>query len=335
MKEVKIEFKVDDVNDIISLTNSDYFTAYRISTIDTVSKLVVSAKSPYHEVFNRNGVYILVEDDCKNPPKFYVGKARPFSKRFVSHCSKTQSFKQSHLHWTDGIFIVGENGKFSKWGSDEVEWFEDRLLKAIIKAGKYQTTNTPSATFSGGTVDAGLCEKQLADIKVIVRLLGYPKLFGDDNAGKISAPVTSNVATGKKAVSGNANMYNGLSSVVIRALMTHLFKKGLITTSDIKSFLAPSSHLAYKIGSASAVTMMTDYVNRSKKFSGKARYYNDKYTFNGKDYALSSQLYPRSVPSFLSMASKHGLSQSDVANLCPNPGLVLKFFAEIKAGNLK
>lgn len=86
MKDVKIEFKVDDVNGIISLTNSDYFTAYHISTMDKVSKLVASKKSPYHEVFGRNGVYLLVEDDCKNPPRFYVGKARPFQSRFVSAC---------------------------------------------------------------------------------------------------------------------------------------------------------------------------------------------------------------------------------------------------------
>ena len=336
MRPIKIEFKVDDSNGIVSLTNSDYFTAYRISTSNTVSKLVVSKKSPYRDVFGRNGVYILVEDDCKNPPRFYVGKARPFSKRFVPHCSSAQSFKQSHLHWTDGIFIVGENAKFSKWGSDEVEWFEHRLLKAIITAGNYKVTNNPSATFAGGSVDEILCEKQLSDIKVIIGLLGYPKLFGEPNKSSTPTTIPQILNLRAKNPRRTSNQFKGMSATVVRALMKHLFTSGLITVSDIKSFIAPSSHLAYKIGSSSAVTMMTDYVNHARKYGGQLRYYSDKYSFKGRLYALSSQLYPRSIPSFLKMALRHGLSENDVAKLCGSKtNVALKFFAEIKNGNLK
>ena len=209
MKDVKVEFKVDDVNGIISLTNSDYFTAYRISTMDRVSKLVVSKKSPYHDVFGRYGVYLLVEDDCKNPPKFYVGKARPFKSRFVSHCSPSQSFKQSHLHWTDCIFIVGEKAKFSKWGSDEVEWFEDKLLKAINATGNYKTTNSPSGTFAGGSVDELLCEKQLADIKQIIGLLGYPKLFNDSMFSDSALMATAKINAKTKATTLKVGLQKG------------------------------------------------------------------------------------------------------------------------------
>ena len=178
----------------------------------------------------------------------------------------------------------------------------------------------------------------MSDIKQVIGLLGYPKLFGDSKSASQILPSTVKTNAHKIAKTHNSgsNPYKGMSSIVIQALMKHLFNNGLITASDIKEFVCPSSHLAYKIGSGTAVTMMTDYVNRTKKFGGNVRYYNDKYTFKGKDYALSSQLYPRCIPGFLAMALKHGLSENDVAKLCgAKASIVLKFFAEIRAGNLK
>jgi len=153
--------------------------------------------------------------------------------------------------------------------------------------------------------------------------------------GKPSKAGKKNSANNPKSAQTGAGQYRGMSAIVVRSLMRHLFAKGLIKASDIKMFTDASSHLQFKIGSASICTVMVDHAKAARKIGGAIRYYPEKFTFRKKDYALCSQLYPRSVAKFLDMALKHGLTEDDVAKLCPDPTVAKKFFAEIRAGKLK
>ena len=334
----------DTKNGVLSLVKDSTFKVYHVSR-ENASNIITSTRSPYKGDFSGYGVYILIEDKTETveikgssekfvkPIRFYVGKAGGVSKRFVAHCSKS-SVDKLGLDWTDAIIFMGRDPEFP-WGEDEIQWFEHWLLKGIIEAGRYAYTNDPAKT-KLGKVDEVKCENQLADMKFLISLLGYPKLFDDSRVVKSSTTTTATVATkpaiGKKIPKGKSSPCN--APMVVQLLMKHLFDGKLITDSDIKDFTAPSSHRAYRIGSVREVTMMTDYANHTKKYNDHVRYYSDKYTFKGNDYALTNVLRPKCIPCFLDMAKRHGLSENDVANLCPNPKDALKFFADVKARKL-
>ena len=273
------------------------------------------------------GVYLLLSDSSKGR-KVYVGESEPVEKRIKQHLASPP------FDWEEAIVFVG-NGAGLLWSKGDIKYMEHGIYMKLKSGSIYevQNGNTPQQST---VVHPNAWNNIIEEIVVLVNFLGHPKLFNSKAAKPIvTAPTATATTPGKKIPKGKANPYRGLSAVVIQALMKHLFKSRLITASDIKDFTAPRSHINYKIGSASAVTMMIDHAKHTTIFGGHVRYYHDKYSFKGKDFALTSQLYPRCVPRFLNMASKHGLSENDVASLCPDPALAMNFFAEIKAGNLK
>lgn len=279
---------------------------------------------------NTCGVYLLIADSQKR--EVYVGESEPVAKRMKQH------LQNPYFAWEEAIVFIS-SGNLT-WGKGDIKYMEHGLFLELNKGNNYKLMNgnTPQ---QATVVHPNVWNNIIEGIKVLVPFLGHPKLFV--HSAKVKVPQANpsttvalpGVVKNKPKKSGK-NEFKGMSAFVVQALMKHLFTNGMITANDIKDFTAPSSHLAFKIGSASACTMMTPYANQAKKVGGALRYYYDKYSFGGKDYALCSQLYPRSIPAFLNMALAHGLSESDVVNLCGSKNkTVKKFLAEIKAGNLK
>ena len=269
-------------------------------------------------------VYILTDEDRRG---FYIGQTgegdNSFAKRFGKHRkSPTEEW------WTLAICFVDTNGRLN---SEKLrKWIESRLNE-IAKEKKYVVVS--SAGKAGPAVSDS--EEILGKMLEICWLLGVPWAEGKSITATPSSVVSvpgSHVASSSKAtpVTGKGK-YHGLSAKVIRALMKHLFDNGLVTASDIKAFVSPASHRNFKIASHKICTMMIDHARYDNKISGLVRYYPEKFSFGGKDYALCRELRPGSVPKFLAMAAKHGLSEKDVANLCPDPKLVIDFFKEISA----
>ena len=317
------EITLDNTNKVVTLFKiPGSCRAYKIP------RSQVSAFFSREKGLNVCGVYLLLSDSSKGR-KVYVGESEPVEKRIKTHLAKPP------FDWEEAIVFVG-NGAGLHWSKGDIKYMEHGIYMKLVSNSIYevQNGNTPQQST---VVHPNAWNDIIEEIVVLVNFLGHPKLFDDSKVVKSSTTTTATVATkpsiGKKSPKGKSIPCN--ASVVVKSLMKHLFDSKLITDSDIKDFVAPSSHRAYSIGCSKTVTMMTDYVNRTEKHGGKSgRYFRDKYTFKGKDYALANVLRPKCIPCFLDMAKRHGLSENDVANLCPNPKEALKFFADVKAKKL-
>ena len=276
-------------------------------------------------------VYVLMDMDRRG---FYIGQTgegdKSFAKRFGKHRkSPTEDW------WKLAVCFVDTTGRLD---SEKLrKWIESRLNE-IAKGKKYVVVS--SAAKAGSSVADS--EEILEKILEVCWLLGIPWAESKPIAVRMPsvgvAPKSLKISSRKSlpVPAKTKSKYHGFSAMVVQAIMKHLFSNGLVTASDIKAFTHPNSHRDFGIGSATICTMMIDYGKCRNKIGGHIRYYPDRYSYGGKDYALCSQLFPKSVPKFLAMAAKHGMSENDVANLCPTtPKLVLDFFAEIRAGNLK
>lgn len=280
--------------------------------------LICRDESPVGE---SSTVYVLMDNDRRG---FYIGQTgagdNSFAKRFGKHRKDPRE-----EWWSLAVCFVDTSGRFD---SEKLrKWIESRLNE-IAKNRKYVVVS--SAGKSGPAVAHS--EEMLEKILGICWLLGIPwaevKSITATASSIVSKPKSHAVPSRKVLSAGKKDKYHGFSAIVIRALMKHIFDNGLVTASDIKAFVSPASHENFKIGSAKICTMMIAHAKYRNKIGGHVRYYPDKYSFGGKDYALCSQLFPTSVPKFLEMAAKYGLSEDDVANLCPDPNRVLNFFKE-------
>lgn len=297
--EIELE-NTTGVTKLFKITGS--CRAYRIPRTQ-VSSFFANEKS-----LNVCGVYLLLSDSSCGR-SVYVGESEPVFKRIKQHLAKPL------FEWEEAVVFVGNGGGLT-WGKGDIKYMEHGLYQAL-KSGsmfKVENGNTPQQST---VVHKNVWDNIIEEIKVLVRFLGYTKLFDGVECG---APITSIKNDTPKTSSKNTQKMTDEERLAYRkfeysvggaisSVVQELYKTGKFGEDEFKYFLSDAARTYFH-------TRGNDVMRLSKGHDEPRFVRSLRLRYKGKDYLLGTEFFPESFKPFIEWITKFGLTESDAKTLC-------------------